>query len=53
MVLKQPITSIFTGKSGFKPDAKIEFTPSNPNKPKVQMSLADYQNPEKRAQLLK
>ncbi|OLR24466.1 ETX/MTX2 family pore-forming toxin [Bacillus cereus] len=53
VILKQPITSTFTGKLGFKSDAKIEFTPSDPNKPKVQMSLADYQNPEKRAQLLK
>ncbi|UIJ69731.1 ETX/MTX2 family pore-forming toxin (plasmid) [Bacillus cereus] len=53
VILKQPITSTFTGKLGFKADAKIEFIPSDPNKPKVQMSLTDYQNPEKRAQLLK
>ncbi|MEK4677723.1 ETX/MTX2 family pore-forming toxin (plasmid) [Bacillus cereus] len=53
VILKQPITSTFTGKLGFKSDAKIEFIPSDPNKPKVQMSLTDYQNPEKRAQLLK
>ncbi|PHD72670.1 ETX/MTX2 family pore-forming toxin [Bacillus toyonensis] len=53
VLVKQPIKSMITGTLGFRATPQIEFIPNDPKKPKVTMPLSDYQNPVKRAQLIK
>lgn len=43
----------FSGVAGYHTKGEVTFTPDDPNKPAVKMSLEDYKDPVKRAQLLK
>jgi hypothetical protein len=43
----------FSGIAGYHTKGEVTFTPDDPNKPAVKMSLEDYKDPVKRAQLLK